>query len=292
MSIQEAPQVHADVHLFASGDDHFEEAYRRYSDVLITTSLEEREKLRRLSDKAGEESRRSNSAKVADIIQQKNNSGMINEFVEAHSSKGIYEIGAQYASSLLSASSDATHAASEIGHMVASKANAYAHQGAEMAQAVADNIGFSGLVKSAFSKVSDLWEDLSDTLTWARIVEIEEIERERRMQSSSEARAVLNAQKVSSLIKELGLPFYRPSSEPSSYYGTQLVEDMERTRRIWEDSTGKVAITNAQGVSEIVKDSVRLLKTSGHLNIPDITPDSKPVVLEAPRTLTASAVSQ
>lgn len=280
-------------------DEHFGENYRRYSDVMITSSLEERERLRRLVDAEEEMVRKENAKKVSRILHEKN-STFISDFVSAHSGKGLYKRGAEYASSLLHASSDVTHAAFEAGQKgiettqqvaqdVVSKASEIAYQGAELAQSVVESSGVVGLIRSALGKVADLWDDLSETITWARVVEIEETERERRLSSNSEARAVMNAQRVSSLIKDLGRPFYRPESEPSINYGTQLLEDLERNRRIWEDSTGHVAIVNAQGVAEIVKDSVRLLKTSGHLNIPDIQKGPFPVESS---TIQASAVSQ
>jgi len=293
--------VHADIHTLASADEPFGEAYRRYSDVLIATTLEQKEQMRRLADLEEQENRKLIASKASHLISERN-STLINDFVEAHSSKGLYERGAEYASSLLRASSDATHSAleagqksietaQELGHLVAvkaasathlaqdvvSKANAIVHQGAD-------------IVRSAYGKVADIWEDLSDTITWARVVEIEELERERRLQSNSEARAVLNAQKVSALIKDLGTPFYRPTFEPNVNYGTQLLEELERSRRIWEDSTGKIAIVNAQGVSDIVKDSVRLLKTSGHISIPDVEAKHAPAEIAQPAL--ASAVSQ
>jgi len=283
-------QVHPDAQLFGANDaDHFSEAYRRYSDVQITTRLEEQEQLRRLADPTGEAYRKINATAVSSILPHDND-------------KGLYERGTEYASSLLSSSLElgksATHFAMDAGHKVQDaairgveatqdaviKAQEMAHQGVELAQSMAEKSGISSLIHGAIDKVNDIWEDVSSTFVWAKVVELEEAERERRILSDNESRSILNAQKLSGLVKDLEI--YKPAEEPNTLYGTKLLEEMERSRRVWQDTTGRTAIVNAQGVAEVVKDSVRLLKTSGHLSIPT---DKDQFNAAAPR---ASAVSQ
>jgi len=285
--------VHPDAQMFGAKDEeHFSEAYRRYSDVQITTKLEEQEQLRRLADTTGEVYKKANAMAISKMLQDRRQ-------------PGLYERGSEYASSLLSASiqagKNATQVVLEASHRVQDAAirgaeatqdavimaQDLAHQGVEYAQALSIKSGVSNLIHGAVDKVSDMWDDVSYAFALAKLAELEELERDRRMTSDHESRAVLNAQKAASLIKELGFPFYNPTFEPNSFYGTKMLEEIERNRRIMSDSVGHVGIVNAQGVAEVVKDSVRLLKTSGHLNIPG--KEHEPIVVPMP---VASALSQ
>jgi len=263
--MQNTTQIHATV----AGDIHFEEAYRRYSDVVITALLENKEQSRRLADTQGEAGRKLQAAEVARLIEANRPKSTVTGL------QGLYERGTEYAQSLVEAGTNASHVAydaaqrgmgvaTKLGHQVMEMA----HEGAVAAESALKSSGISDLVDGAIHKVSNMVDDIAGSVERFVVQELEEAERVRRLGSSNETQAILNARATSSLIKAIGFPFYNPTFEPNASYGTVLLEELERSRRIWQDASGKVAIVNAHELAEVVKDSVRLLKTSGHLNIP------------------------
>jgi len=69
---------------------------------------------------------------------------------------------------------------------------------------------------------------------------LEEREKKRRtLSDADETFAILNAMRVSSLIKDLAPALYRPTEEPSGLYSVELLEMKERNRRINEDKLDK-----------------------------------------------------
>jgi len=80
----------------------------------------------------------------------------------------------------------------------------------------------------------------------------EDTERTYRLSNEDEVYAILNGLALSSLIKDLGEAFYRPSYEPTRIYSTKLLEQYERSSRLSKD-VGPI-VNQAREVSKLVED--------------------------------------
>jgi len=82
---------------------------------------------------------------------------------------------------------------------------------------------------------------------------LEKKERKRRTLSDAEETvAILNAQRVSALIKDLAPEFYRPAEEPNRWYLIKLLESKEQSRRTNEDKLDKTLRSRFAQQAELV----------------------------------------
>jgi len=101
-------------------------------------------------------------------------------------------------------------------------------------------------------KVNEAWENITYNSNLTFVILEEETERQYRMASENQSFAIMNAFRVAGLIKALAPELYTATSEPSSAYYAKLLGEIERARRIKQDSTDKTAQLNGAATSRLI----------------------------------------
>lgn len=138
---------------------------------------------------------------------------------------------------------------------VKNKLQEVANQGIEKVQEVAKKLKNASL--DVINRVGKAFHNLSENTNLAFAVLEEESERAWRLNSDIEVYSILNALRVSSLLKETAPALYRPAFEPTRKYSTRLLEENERHRRAAEALGDRTAIDNAKAISRLMEDKFR-----------------------------------
>jgi hypothetical protein len=244
-------------------------------DIKLVNMLEDEEQRRRMADTIGEQNRRFVANQVSEIV-----------------ANGIrpnwFNVGTAYVFKILKLARNAGNKALHSSQITAlsAKLQVAGHKGFSKAQELKNSLELAGtkaqettsdvkhLIQEKFEsvqekvsevtkklksvslkflgKVNQTFTHISENTNLAFAVLEEEGERQRRLTSELEAYAILNALRVSSLLKELAPAFYRPAFEPTRKYSTRLLEENERARRQIVDLSDHIAINNAKNIAELI----------------------------------------
>lgn len=256
-------------------------------DIDLVNKLEDEEQKRRIADVLGEQQRRNAAHQVSEIIstslrpswfnkgsayalelikvaRQAGNKLLRSSQVRQMSAK-IQVVGQRGIASAQAKAQDVKHKAEIVGHRAQEtshdvklklqdtldSAETIAQQGIEKVQEVAKKIKKVSL--KFFGKVSQAVNNLSENTNLAFAVLEEENERQTRLNGELEVYAILNALRVSALLKDTAPALYRPAFEPTRKYSTRLIEEYERSRRSLADAADHTAINNAKAVAQLIQ---------------------------------------
>jgi uncharacterized protein YoxC len=161
----------------------------------------------------------------------------------------VGHVTAEVASTLEHKTAEARHKAADIAHAVGHKtadvAHAVSHKTADVAALAAE------IAHEARNRLVHLKDEVVYTTTRKYVRAQMESERRRRETDVDEQYAILNALRVSSLIKDLGCEFYRQHGQNFTYSFKLL----EETERVWQEASlhSVVASANARKVALLVK---------------------------------------
>jgi len=143
-----------------------------------------------------------------------------------------------------------------VAHDAVEKAGVVAHDAAIQASNIAGAV--SQKTKEIATVVSDKGHEIADNInhftTLVGVLAEEENERARRLVSGDEARAAANAFRVSELIRDLGVAFYKQT--PNLLYTTKVLEEAERRWRLNSSGSERAEI-NAHREGKLVKNSLQ-----------------------------------
>lgn len=120
--------------------------------------------------------------------------------------------------------------------------------------ASAQNVGEQVIEKAKDIK-EDIQESIAPTTTWNQSGLLEEAERQSRSNAQLGSNRFALALQTSALVKAEIIarnPNYSAASEPNYHYGTAVLEETERLRRIVSDKTSPVARINAKRTAAII----------------------------------------
>jgi hypothetical protein len=256
------------------------------------------EQQRRIKDVIGEQQKRNNAYKVSEIIttnlrpnwfqqgttyafnilqvaRDAGNKALRSSQVRAVSAR--LQIAGQKG---VATAQDVKHRVEVVGSKAQEKAQETSQDVKLKLQEVAQKLKNVSL--KVFGKVSQAFTNLSENTNLAFAVLEEEGERTWRLNSETEAYAILNALRVSSLIKETAPALYRPAFEPTRKYSTRLLEENERARRSTQDLIDFTALNNAKAISLLIANIFRT--TPAPLPIKEKSKAAQPTKVNTPST--------
>lgn len=171
------------------------------------------------------------------------------------------------ANSALDTANSALGTAQAVGHDAAEKVSTVAHDAAEKVTIAAQDAAYQAsslagavsqktkeLAYAASDKAHEIADNISHFTTLVGVLAEEENERARRMVSGDEARAAANAFRVSELIRDLGVSFYKQT--PNLLYTTKVLEEIERRWRLNSSAT-ELAERNAHREGKLVRNNLQ-----------------------------------
>jgi len=157
------------------------------------------------------------------------------------------------ATSAASAAVDsATHVAKDAAASVTHTAQGAVHHASDLAGAVTLKTRKFG--QAAANKGRAIADNISHFTTLITVLAEEENERARRMVSGDEARAAANAFRISELIRDLDIAFYKQT--PNLTYATKVLEEAERRWRL-NSGSSSLAESNAHNVGKLVSNNLK-----------------------------------
>lgn len=165
-------------------------------------------------------------------------------------------LGHDAADYVSSATKDAANYVSHAAHEAAVQASDISKKVVETTSSAATAVGqkTKDLAEGAVDKAYEIADNINHFTTLVGVLAEEENERARRLISGDEARAAANAFRVSELIRDLGIAFYKQT--PNLNYTTKVLEEAERRWRL-NSSHSSLAESHAHSVGKLVSNNLQ-----------------------------------